>query len=124
MQGPVFPSLTPPSGGRGSMSDAPTPDLSGFKGGSRPLSAEGMQDTPAGPGRGTPITPGPPDTAAKAALQGKLDLTPAAGAAKPGGLVGSWPRACGCCCNCVLYWALGSFRMQLLLRGADNLLPQ
>lgn len=78
----MFPSLTPPSA-RGSLSDAPTPDLSGFKGARS--SGDGLAgDTPAS-GRATPYTPVTPDTAAKAALQGKLDLTPAAGAAKPGG---------------------------------------
>jgi hypothetical protein len=77
-----FPSLTPPTGARGSLSDAPTPDLSAFKGG-RTGSGEGV--TPGAGGMGTPGTPFTPDTAAKAALHGKLDLTPGAGgAAKPG----------------------------------------
>jgi hypothetical protein len=91
-QPPRFPSLTPPSKGRGTLSEAPTPDLSGFKSG-RPSSA-GPGFTPGseagttpgarGGGSVTPQTPLTPDSAAKAALQGKLDLTPAAGAGKPG----------------------------------------
>lgn len=92
LQAPRFSSLTPPSGVKGTLSEAPTPDLSGFKSG-RPSSA-GPGFTPGseadvtpgarGGGSVTPHTPFTPDTAAKAALQGKLDMTPAAGAGKPG----------------------------------------
>jgi hypothetical protein len=96
MQGPFFPSLTPPSA-RGSVRDALTPDLSGFKG-AKPSGDRLAGDTPAS-GRTTPHTPVTPDTAAKAALQGKLDLTPATGAAKPGGYDRWLPLVMAACCG-------------------------